>query len=216
MGTIDPGRGALGIIFAFFLGLMVTAFVGVGVYTFYPPQDLATEMEALNRRDVAVRDMRAPTELTEAERDELRTLNGQREALADATREAREGWGRVTSIVLITVATLVMGASLATGLPVLANGLLLGGLFTMVYGVGWIVTTDTSVVRFVVMTVALGLTLGLGYVRFVRPPVAPAVVGHPAPAGGWSLDLERRVEALEARLHDAASALARGGHDKAS
>ena len=26
-------------LFAIFLGLMVTAFVGVGVYTFYPPPD---------------------------------------------------------------------------------------------------------------------------------------------------------------------------------
>jgi len=199
-------------VFAFFLGLMVTAFVGVGVYTFYPPpqEALALEIEALDRREVAVRDARPPDQLTEADRASLRALVEERNALADAARGARQSWGRVTSIVLIVFATAVMAVSLvwAAGLPVVGNGLLMGGLFTMVYGVGWVIATDTSVARFVVMSVALAITLALGYMRFARRGQAT-----PAPvAGSDDAALERRVRALEHRLADMADAL--GGRDR--
>ncbi len=196
-------------IFAFFLGLMVTAFVGVGVYTFYPPpqEALALEIETLDRREVAVRDARPPDQLTEADRAALRALVEERNTLADAAREARQGWGRVTSIVLIVFATAVMAVSLvwAAGLPVVGNGLLMGGLFTMVYGVGWVIATDTSVARFVVISVALAITLALGYVRFARHPAPEARAA--GADGANAAGLERRVHALERRLADMANAL---------
>lgn len=45
--------GGLQTIFSIFLGLMVAAFVGVGVYTFYPPpqQAFAREIQELNREE---------------------------------------------------------------------------------------------------------------------------------------------------------------------
>ena len=55
----DRQHYALQTIFSFFLGLMVLAFVGVGVNTFYPQpaetnqkamQDLSRKMEALNTK----------------------------------------------------------------------------------------------------------------------------------------------------------------------
>ena len=79
----------------------------------------------------------------------------------------------------------------------------------MVYGVGWVIATDRSVVRFIVITVALAITLGLGYVRFVVRGSRPAVGGvAPIPAAGLG-DLEQRVRNLEVRVDEAASALGR-------
>lgn len=118
-------------------------------------------------------------------------------------------------MILIGLATLVMAISLvrADQLPVISNGLLLGGVFTMVYGVGWILVSDTSITRFLVLTVALATTLGLGYVRFVRAR-APGEVRAgpgPAPAEGpgetGSGELEERLRILEKRMEDAAAAL---------
>jgi hypothetical protein len=203
--------GALPTIFSFFLGLIVTAFVGVGVYTFHPSpeMDFRQELEELNRREQDIRDSRPPEQLSSADRDQIRVLNDERNELHDTMRKAREAWGRSTSIVLIVLATIAMAISLvrADRLPVINNGLLLGGIFAMLYGVGWIVATDTSVTRFVVMTVALGVTLALGYVRFVRR-------GTPAPPGGMSgadgadlAELGRRVRDLEERMDKAASVL---------
>jgi hypothetical protein len=56
-----------------------------------------------------------------------------RNELSHAMREAREDWGRSTSIILIVLATLTMVVSLvrAEQLPVISNGLLLAGVFTV-------------------------------------------------------------------------------------
>jgi hypothetical protein len=159
-------------IFSFFLGLMLAAFLGVGVYTFHPPPEEQSEarIRDFNRREQAIRNSRQPNELTAAEREQIQEIVRQRDKLRAATEEAQKPWGQSTSVVLIALATLAMAVSLvrADHLPVISNGLLLGGIFTMLYGVGWIIATGTSMARFAVMTVALAITLALGYVRFVR------------------------------------------------
>jgi len=109
---------ALQVIFAFFLGLVVVAFVGIGVNTFYPEP----------------------------------TYTG-----GDYPAGLYSDWRLVTGIILLVCATVLLVISLV--LPedqgVLSNGLLLGGVFTMVYAVGVTVSSDRSVVRFVVVAFAL-------------------------------------------------------------
>ena len=107
--------------------------------------------------------------------------------------------GAADSVVLVAFATLAMAVSLvpAARLPVISNGLLLGGVFTMVYGVGSIIVTDTSMARFAVVTVALAITLVLGYVRFAHQSARRCrrhrATGHRAPTkssiwcSGWRI-----------------------------
>jgi len=198
-------------IFSFFLGLMLTAFVGVGVYTFHPPPEQPdAQIRELARREATIRDSKPSSELTTAEQDQIQDINRQRRNLVDAAAEARKPWGRSTSVILIVFATLTMAVSLvrADQLPVISNGLLLGGLFTMLYGVGWIVATDTSVTRFLVMTAALAITLGLGYVRFVRRgTTSPVAAASASPESEGLAHIEHRVRDLEERMNDAAHAL---------
>lgn len=205
--------GGLQTIFSFFLGLMVTAFVGVGVYTFHPPphEVVLEEIQELNREEERVRGVRPVENLTEADRDRIQALNEERNRLNDRVEVLRRAWGRSTSIALIAFATLVMAVSLVRSdqLPVISNGLLLGGVFTMVYGVGWIVATDASTARFAVISAALVITLGLGYVRFVRTGKRTAVSGKAAAGGDSLADLEHRVQELEDRIGDAARVLTR-------
>lgn len=208
--------GGLQTIFSFFLGLMLTAFVGVGVYTFYPPPEQSEErLEELSDREQEINESRATGGLTESEQAEMQAINRQRSDLHEAAAEARKPWGRRTSIVLIVFATLLMAVSLvrADQLPVISNGLLLGGVFTMIYGVGWIAATDRSMTRFLVITAALAITLGLGYARFVRRgTAAPATAGPALSAGSADLAaFESRVRDLEERLNEAAHALGSGG-----
>ncbi|MFQ5691171.1 MAG: hypothetical protein ACE5HQ_12975 [Gemmatimonadota bacterium] len=209
----DLGRsGGLRTIFSFFLGLMLTAFAGVGVYTFHPPPDeqFNARIRDLNRREQAVRAARPPEQLMAKDRVRIQEINRQRNELTDAAAEARRPWGRSTSVILIVFATLAMAVSLvrADQLPVISNGLLLGGIFTMLYGVGWIVATDTSFTRFLVMTAALVITVGLGYARFVRRGMSSPVAVGPAVTEGAALgDIERRVRDLEQRMYEAADAL---------
>jgi hypothetical protein len=202
-------------IFSFFLGLMLTAFVGVGVYTFHPPPaQFAAQIRDLARREQAIRDSRPPNALEAADRDQIQEINRQRNDLMDAAEEVRKRWARSTSIMLMAFATLTMAVSLvrAGQLPVISNGLLLGGVFTMLYGVGWIAASDNSITRFLVMSAALVITLGLGYLRFVRRGTTPPVTAGLGIQDGEGLaDVERRVRDLEERLQEAAHALRHRG-----
>lgn len=207
----DTGQsGGLRIIFSFFLGLMLAAFVGVGAYTFHPPPEhFGRQIRDLERREQSIWNSKPGHELTTKEREVIQDLVSQRDALVDAAEEARRPWTRQTSIILIVFATLAMAISLVRTekLPVISNGLLLGGVFAMVYGVGWIIATDTSIIRFLVISVAFAITLGLGYVRFVRCRKTSPGTYEPSGLEDGLAGIERRVRSLEERMNKAASAL---------
>jgi hypothetical protein len=206
-----PSNG-LQTIFGFFLGLMVTSFIGVGVYTFSPsPERPFRDQQArLNRQEQAIRNSKAANALTAEDRATIQQIRDDLAKVEDASRAATEAWGRRTSIILIVLATMSMAASLMRGLqlPVIGNGLLLGGVFTMLYGVGWIIVSDQSKARFFVMTAALAITLGLGYTRFVRgrsaSPVKEQILSSDSLA-----ELDVRVRSLEDRMAAAATAFGR-------
>lgn len=212
MADTRSGTG-LQTLFAIFLGLMVTAFVGVGVYTFYPSPDaqFRGRIVSLEREQQAIRDSRPEAALTAADRAGIQKIVDERNRVQDASRASTEAWGGRTSIILVALATIAMAISLtaAAQLPVISNGLLMGGVFTMLYGVGWVIVSGTSATRFIVMTFALVITLALGYVRFVRrrAPAETRSAGATAPIGEF-VDLEQRVRTLEERMMQAATALA--------
>src|SRR5262245_37035902 len=113
-------------IFGIFLGLMVTAFVGVGVYTFYEPPEVQfrDRIVALDRQEQTLRNAKAQDALTPEDRAAIQRVVDERNALSDQSLMAHRRWGRRTSIILIAFATLAMAISLvrAEQLPVLSNG----------------------------------------------------------------------------------------------
>jgi len=212
----DRQNYALQTIFSFFLGLMVLAFIVVGVITFYPSpnQDRQVKVEQLYREQEAIYQANDGKTLSAEDQDRVDEIQKQIDAANRVNEAQQELWARNVSIVLILFATLVMGVSLIRSeqLRVISNGLLLGGLFTMVAGVVWVLTSGESIARFVVILFAFVITLGLGYVKFVRQrEEAPAVAG----AGGAAItldegavaDLARRIDAMERRTAAAAEAL---------
>jgi len=212
----DRQRNALQVIFSFFLGLMVTAFIGVGVNTFYqsPEVRYQDEIDELVRQEEDVyitQDAEGP--LSAQDEATLEEIRREIRALEDKRQSEWEPYARNTSIILILFATLVMGISLMRSeqLRIISNGLLLGGLFTMLYGTGWVIASGSSLARFAVMTFALVVTFALGYARFVRSRgVMPAAARTPSAAVASDAEvssLEARVTALERRTAKAASAL---------
>ncbi len=149
----------LQVIFSFFLGLVVTAFIGIGVNTFYPEPDYSSGSEA-----------------------------------------SWNSYRLTTSIILLICATVVMLLSLTianTG-SVLANGALLGGLFTMIYAVGMGISAGQQWPRFVVMAAALVITVGVGWWKFSRGRRAGAAV--PSGTGTLAGEAEARLAAVEGKL----------------
>ena len=231
----DRQHFALQTIFSFFLGLMVLAFIGVGVNTFYPSPATQQEkaLQEISRKIDAANMVNQNKSLDATAQLVMQRLENQRNALQDKIDAAMKDWARTTSIILVLFATLVMGISLIRSeqLKVISNGLLLGGLFTMVYGVGWVIFSGNSVARFWVIAFALLVTIGLGYVKFVRGRSAKSEAGSgqgtsasAAGGGGVSVGasstapdaaalsaLSARVATLEERAAAAAAAL--GGEE---
>ena len=213
----DRQHAALQTIFSFFLGLMVLAFIGVGVNTFYPsPSEIHKEQrQELQRQRDELSVQANGRKLETAQQAEMDRLIAEQNALQRTIEAEEKGWARVTSIILVVFATIVMGISLVRSeqLRVVSNGLLLGGLFTMIYGVGWVIFSGNSVARFAVMAFALAVAISLGYVKFVRGRVraaTPAVAAQIASSGAGDAalaGLEARVSALEERAAAAAAAL---------
>jgi hypothetical protein len=196
-------------LYALFLGGIITAFLVVGLNTFYPAPDVNAEqlaaLEEEERELFACPQGEFDCELTASEQAELRQLQIEREALWEEQDEARRDWSRVAGLVLIGLATLLLALSLIRWdrAIVLGNGLLLGGLFTMVGGIGLTIAGGEGIDRFLVLALALGLTVGLGYLRFARRAEPVQEVGASLVDSG----LAERVSALEQRLDDARRAL---------
>lgn len=166
-------NGALQTIFAFFLGLLVLAFVAVAVSTFLPEPQWS------------------PGEDT-------------------AYGSAYDSYRLTVGIVLLLCATalLVISLFLPEAQVVLSNGILLGGVFTMVYAVISAFIAGAGVLRFVVVTIALVVTIGIGYLRFVRGHrTTNAQVPIATPAEGAPSDLVERVLAIERKLDALGAAL---------
>jgi len=222
MATIDRQHYALQTIFSFFLGLMVLAFIGVGVNTFYPnPSDAYQKQLQPLYNEQQLINVKGGATPSAADQARLVQIQTQIDALNAKQQVETENWARVTSIILVLFATLVMGISLIRSeqLRVVSNGLLLGGLFTMIYGAGWTIFSGTSYLRFFVVLFALAVALGLGYVKFVwlKQGLTPAAAGSggatPAATGVEVSGLEARIAALEARTNAAAAALGSRDND---
>lgn len=152
------------LIYTLFLGIILAAFVGVGVSTFYPEPEWPQTPEAVEKsyyEDEPSEESKAAQKLFDEE------LKAYEEEMQDYNRNA--------SIILLSVAILFLaiGVIQAHKIDVLADGVLLGGIFTFIYGVGRGVAGGDEMFRFVIITIGLIAALGLGYWRFAKPNQAP-------------------------------------------
>ena len=144
--------------------------------------------------------------------------------LLDYNSAARETWRLTSGLIMLVLATGVAAVSLAlpSRLEAISNGLLLGSIFTLVSSVGMAFSIENNVLRFAVVTAALLITVGIGYLRFGRrtrsgAPSAAAnlgsgqgeplpdaqaasVPGSVTPGIASDADLVARVAKLESRL----------------
>lgn len=140
----------LKIVYTFFVGIMLALFVGFGIDTFYPEPEYPASLEFGYQK-----------ELTD---DQLEQLN-------EAQQEynvAMQDYNRNVSIISTVAAVALLGLSLLLERRnrVLTNGMMLGGLFTLIYGVGRGFASGDSTTTFITVAVGLAVVVFLGYRRF--------------------------------------------------
>jgi len=137
----------LKIIFTLFIGVMVALFVGLGIEAFYPSPVYPDVMWQENMTDKQT----AAIQAAEA-----------------AYQEAVRVRNQIVSIVVTAIAVIIMVASmfLEKRNLTLTNGLLLGGLFSLIYGSTVGFSAGSAMVTFITVGVGLAAVVVVGVRRF--------------------------------------------------
>lgn len=145
----------LKVIYVFFLGLLLSIAVGVGVAAFYQ-QPEAPKYPEFSSSD------------TSEERDGKQA--GYDEQLAEYTKELNTYNRNVSLIVLgFAVVFLIFSMAIYSKADVVSDGLLLGGLLSLIYSVIRGFNADDERYTFVLVVASIVIALVLGYYKFIKP-----------------------------------------------
>jgi hypothetical protein len=152
-------------VYIVFIGILLAAFVGVGIAAFYKgpkPPEYPVELQYPEIKENAY--LATPS----AQRVKLQQ---EQDSQFKEFRNLDEIYQRNVSIIalLAAVIMLVISLTLLKQIQVIADGLLLGGVITLGYSVVRGFGSNDDMVRFMVVTASLLVTIILGYIKFVRP-----------------------------------------------
>jgi len=147
-------------IYTLFLALIIAFFVGLGIDAFYEGPKAPEYPSALNI------DIKSDC-LETAEHRALRENFDQEQK---EYMEAEKIYSRNVSIISLVAAILILILSLTllSKIKMIADGILLGGVFTTIYSIGRGLMSDSSQFRFLIVTIGLVIALVLGYIKFIR------------------------------------------------
>lgn len=147
-------------IYTIFLALLIALFVGLGIDAFYPgPQTPQYPFEL---------------DATKPGCEETAELKTAREKFNQDQRnyqEASKPYNRNVSIISLaaSIIILVLSLTLLTKIRMIADGILLGGVFATIYSIIRGLMSQNSQFRFLIVVVGLIIALALGYIKFIRP-----------------------------------------------
>lgn len=150
------------IIYTVFIGVLLTLFVGVGIDAFY---------QGPNYPDYPVELEEYPNE---KDKDKLEARNKVQKDYDEKIKQYESDnkvYGRNVSIISLVASVLILISALTyiNKILLISDGLLLGGLFTLVYSLIRGLESDSSIFRFLVVTIGLALSIVIGYIKFIKP-----------------------------------------------
>jgi len=148
------------------IGLLFASFVGFGLAAFYkaptpPDYPLALKYPA-------------PATAPATDANTIAAQKQYDDAQATFTTDM-SSYNLYASVILIGIAVVVMAVSLLglEKVEVIGDGLTLGGVFTLLYGLGRGMTVANDVFRFMTVTAGLIIIILLAYLKFIRGPSNP-------------------------------------------
>lgn len=165
MSAVDDN--VMKIVYTFFLGALLALFVGLGIQTFYPGPEMPEYPVAMEHGAGPG----TPGELTEEQREVEQQYNQRMEQW----QEEQQTYNRNVGVVSLAGAVLLLVLSLVLEKrnKVLTNGVMLGGLLTLLYAVGRSFASSETTMTFVAVCVGLAVVLVLGHRRFFQERPAP-------------------------------------------
>ena len=146
-------------IYTIFLALTVVLFIGLGIDAFYPgPKmpDYPVELQSIK----PTCDSNSDQIIAQEKYDQA-----QRE-YNDALKPYNRDVAIITFICAIII--LIISLTLLAKIQMIADGVLLGGVFTTIYGIIRGLMSEDTKFRFIIVTFGLIIALTLGYIKFIR------------------------------------------------
>jgi hypothetical protein len=148
-------------LYAIAIALLVVAFVGFGISAFYPEPHYPSGAYP----DDAQRT--PPEKRTPEQKEKIKEYNQKQEAY----QQTYSNYNLVVASISIGAAVLLLVGSIVwlSRLPVIGDGVTLGAVFTLFYGLIRAFMSNNEQFRFVAVALGLAIVLALVYWRFVRP-----------------------------------------------
>jgi len=148
-------------VYTLFLALLIAFFIGLGIDSFYPTPARPEYPMELN---FAKQNLESTTEQQNIEKE-----------FYDKQKEydlLSKVYNRNVSIIAVisSIIILVISLNFMAKIKMIADGILLGGVFTTVYGIIRGVMSDSSQFRFLIVTIGLIIAFVLGYMKFIKQP----------------------------------------------
>jgi hypothetical protein len=163
----DGARGASGartslleVLSLLAVGVLTAFFVGFGIQALYPAPEPPEEQFAPT----------APPSEEDPGKEKFEDKE-EKELSVRAYQEEVVEYNRIASLVAIGIAVLILGAVLLLrriGIPAIRDGVALGGVLTLCYGLVLALQAEGDVFRFLMVGVVLVVVLAAAYLRF-RP-----------------------------------------------
>lgn len=148
-------------LYTFFLAILLVIFVGVGIAAFYkgpkqPEYPIGLSYPATPDKS---------TESGQLREEQVKYDKEQRNF-----QKANEVYSKNVSTIAVAAALiiLVLSITLLSKIAFISDGLLLGGVFTLMYAIVRGFGAGDEMFRFIVVTIGLATAIFLGYYRFVR------------------------------------------------
>jgi hypothetical protein len=150
----------LKLIYTLFLALMVALFVGLGVDAFYPGPAAPDYPSELNLQKTDCGDYPELKSKQERFDQDMKVYN-----------EKSKTYNRNVSMISLAsaIVILILSLTLLARIKMIADGILLGGVFTTAYSIIRGLMSENSQFRFLIVTVGLIIALVLGYIKFIQP-----------------------------------------------
>ena len=150
-------------IYSIFIGVLFATLVGVGITAFYPEPKPPEYPSAL----------KIPREggLNQPVFQELKGEQEEYDKLERAFQGQMEIYNRNVSIIAViaSIVTLVVSLTLFKKLLLIADGLLLGGILTILYSIIRGFGSGNNKFQFIIVSIAFIISLFLGYIKLAKP-----------------------------------------------
>jgi hypothetical protein len=149
-------------LYALFIGILFAVFIGIGISTFYPGPTLP-DQRPVPYPEKADPDATRSAEMIKAEEENRK--------MYDEFNKKSKEYNRNVSIIALVFAVIALFVSLTLikNLQIISDGLLLGGIFTLIYSIGRGIEAEDTKFRFAVVTIGFIISLIIGYIKFVKP-----------------------------------------------